>query len=79
VSKNLLENIFEEVFVQGNYGAQLKIPMPFVAVATTGEWDRVKQENLSDHFHFRVKNLRNELRLTEDIQIYSELIERFYH
>jgi hypothetical protein len=53
-------------------------PAPRIDLLSLEDWFNYKDKITSNDFHFRVKNLKHELRATEDLFIYSELLDIFY-
>jgi hypothetical protein len=50
------------------------------SLATWNEWNRASTDCVTGGpMHFRVKNLHHELRATEDVQVYRELLTKYYH
>jgi len=55
-----------------------RIPAPRTDLLTLKDWDKIKDQLPSDAFHFRVKNLNDDLRLTDDIYIHTALFNKYY-
>lgn len=53
-------------------------PAPRIDFLSLEDWFNYRDKITSNDFHFRVKNLKHELRATEDLFIYSELLDVFY-
>jgi hypothetical protein len=53
-------------------------PAPRIDVLSLDQWNDYKCRISPTDFHFRIKNLYHERRFTEDLRIYSELLDRFY-
>lgn len=45
---------------------------------TLQDWHSKNNSIANDIFHFRIKNLNNDLRLTDDIYIHAKLLKRYY-
>lgn len=68
--------------LMGNFVTkQLKIkPIPCgrIDLTTMNRWEQIKDSIPHEAFHFRLKN-QEHLRTTDELHIYSQLINKFYN